>query len=262
MSKPKLGIDIDEVLRAKWLAFDRYYVDEFGEENEDGERNVTEPFDTYDFKNHYKFKDTEITEKYVTEEFLEHKDMQNVSPLEYIVNPETGRASVDDFAFNTEKKTMTAEEMFEKFLYEDYMFEIHGSAPKLYMNADVDLNVFLKLFGEFFDVYFYVKSKAVAIRATLFFLSKQVVEIRNIKIVSEDSEVWDTFDWVMTTNPDILKSKPEGKFTVKLTRQYNVDVDADYTANGGVYELNQPAPDDSTKSLFRDFIKDKLKLNK
>ncbi len=198
MSKPKLGIDIDEVLRAKWLSFDRYYVDEFGEKDENDEKNITEPFDTYDLKNHYKFKDTEVVEKYVTDEFLEHEDMKKVSPIEYIVNPETGKASVDDFAFNTEKKFFTAEEMFNKFLYEDYLFEIHAGAPQLYMNADVDLNVFLKLFGEFFDVFFYVTTKTEAIPSTLFFLSKRRLEVRNIKFLKEDNEVWENFDWVIT----------------------------------------------------------------
>lgn len=30
--KLTIGIDIDEVLRAKWIQFDKHYIEEFGEE--------------------------------------------------------------------------------------------------------------------------------------------------------------------------------------------------------------------------------------
>lgn len=259
MSKPKLGIDIDEILRAKWLAFDRYYVDEFGEEG------VTEPFDTYDLKNHYKFVDTEIVEDFLTEEFLENEDLQKISPKEYVVNEDTGKAAVDDFAFKREKKTMTADEMFEKFLYEDYCYLIHGSAPKLYMNADVDLNVFLKLFSEHFDVYLYARTKKPAIPSTLFFLSKMRIEVKNVLFGYSDQEIWDKLDWVMTTNPDMLENKPEGKTTIKLTRLYNVASPADYTCDSGtVFGLtNREADEESVVGVdeFKKFLNNKLNLN-
>ena len=32
MSKVKVGIDINEILRARWLQFDRFYVQEYGED--------------------------------------------------------------------------------------------------------------------------------------------------------------------------------------------------------------------------------------
>jgi hypothetical protein len=259
MSKPKLGIDIDEILRGKWVAFDRYYVEEFGEDG------VKEPFDTYDFRNHYEFKETEIVQEFLTDEFLEDKDLQKVSPKEYVVNPETGRASVDDFAFKEERKIYSADEMFEKFLYEDYMYEIHGSAPKLYMNADVDLNTFIKLFGEHFELYFYVRTKQPAIPSTLFFLSKMRVQVKNIMFVYDDSEVWEKLDWVITTNPAVLDSKPEGKVGIKMLRQYNIESVADYTsANGTMFGLTDPNQGDegvAPVTQFKTFLKDKLNLN-
>lgn len=259
MSKPKLGIDIDEILRAKWLAFDRYYVEEFGEDG------VTEPFDTYNFRNHYSFVETEQVEQFLTEEFLENKDLQKVSPKEYVVDEKTGRASVDDFAFNTERKTLSADEMFEKFLYEDYCYEIHGSAPKLYMNADVDLNVFLKLFGEYFDVFFYTKTKRQAIPSTLFFLSKMRIEVKNIVFGYSYEEIWDKLDWIITTNPDMLENKPEDKVTIKLTRAYNVASDADYTCDMGTLfgMTNQEADENGIVGVteFKKFLNNKLNLN-
>ena len=55
MRKIKVGISIDEILRAKWLQFDRYYVQEFGEDG------VPDNPYVYDFFNNYKFND--IVEK-------------------------------------------------------------------------------------------------------------------------------------------------------------------------------------------------------
>ena len=259
MSKPRLGIDIDEILRAKWMAFDRYYVDEFGEEG------VTEPFDTYDLRNHYKFVDTEETQEFLNDDFLENEAMQKISPKEYLVDEKTGRAAVDNIALRKETKKYTADEMFEKFLYTDYCYDIHGSAPKLYMNADVDLNVFLKLFAEHFDVYLYVKTKRPAIPSTLFFLSKMRIEIKNILFAYDDQEVWDKVDWIITTNPDMLDNKPEGKTTIKLTRLYNVASSADYTVDQGtIFGLtNQEADEDGLVGVteFKKFLNNKLNLN-
>lgn len=247
MKKIKLGIDIDEILRAKWLAFDRYYADEFGEDG------ITEPFNTYELMNHYEFKETEIVEQIVTDEFLTHEGLAKLSPKEYVVDNETGRAPVDDFAFNTEKKVLSPQEMFDKFLYEDFCYEIHGSAPKLYLNADVDLNVFMKRYAEYFDFIFFAKTRKEAISATLFFLSKMRVEVKNILFVYDNKELFENVDWILTTDPTIINEKPEGKVVIKLERPYNEDSKADYSAFG-VSTLNEAITEESPNE-FLEFVK-------
>lgn len=251
MKKRKLGIDIDEILRAKWLAFDRYYADEF---SEDG---IKEPFDTYDLMNHYEFKDTEEVTQFVTDEFLTNEGLKKLSPIEYVVDEETGKAPVDDFAFKSEKKTFTALEMFEKFLYEDFLFEIHGSAPKLYLNADVDLNVFMKRYAEYFDFVYFSKVRKEAIPATLFFLSKMRVEVKNISFVYDNQEIWSQFDWILTTDPTIMLDKPKDKFVVKMERLYNIETPADYSAFG-VSTLNEEITDEKPNE-FLEFVKNNTK---
>ena len=54
MKKIKVGIDVNEILRARWLKFDRSYVLEFGEDS------VPEdiPY-VYDFFKGYPWEDTE-----------------------------------------------------------------------------------------------------------------------------------------------------------------------------------------------------------
>jgi hypothetical protein len=252
MKKLKLGIDIDEVLRAKWLAFDRYYADEFGEEG------IKEPFDTYELMNHYEFKETDEVAQLLDENFLEDEDAAKISPIQYVVDEETGVAPIDQFALIKETTKYTPEEMFNKFLYEDYMFEIHGSAPKLYMNADVDLNVFLKRYTEYFDFVFFAKTKQVAIPATLFFLSKQRIECKNISFVYNNQELFDQVDWVLTTDPTFVNEKPNDKVVVILERPYNKNVSADYKAFG-VTTLNEEITKE-TPNQFLEFVKNKLNI--
>ena len=254
MEKLKLGIDIDEILRAKWLAFDRYYADEFGE------NGITEPFNTYELTNHYEFVETEEVTQVVTEEFLEHEGLSKLSPKEYVVDQETGKAPVDDFAFNTEKKILSPQEVFDKFLYEDYLFEIHGSAPKLYINADVDVNVFLKRYSEYFDFVFFAKTRISAIPATLFFLSKMRLEVKNISFVESNEEIWNKVDWIVTTDPTIPTEKPSDKVCVMLDRLYNKETDADFKAFG-VSSLNEPDTEEK-KNEFLEFVKNKINITK
>jgi hypothetical protein len=251
MSKPKLGIDIDEVLRAKWLAFDKYYADD----EQYGEDKIKAPFDTYNLMNHYEFVDTEIEEQEVMEDFLNDEKMAKLSPKEYVVDPATGKAPVDDFIFKTTTKKFTAQEMFDKFLYEDYCYEIHGSAPKLYMNADVDLNVFLKRYKDYFDFVFFCKTRREAIPSTLFFLSKMRIECKNIVFVYNNDEIWDQVDWIVTTDPT-FEERPDGKKIVILDRLYNQDIQPDYRARG-IHVLNQEITAE-TPNEFLEYVKNNI----
>lgn len=250
MGKVKLGIDIDEILRAKWLAFDRYYADEFGEDG------IKEPFDTYDLMNHYEFVETEQVDQLLRDDFLEDEKLQKMSPTEYVVDPETGKSAMDDAAFKIEKKILSPQEVFDKFLYEDFNFEIHGSAPKLYMNADVDLGVFMKRYNEYFDFILFAKTKSISIPATLFFLSKMKVECKNIAFVYNNQEIFDQVDWVLTTDPSIADEKPDGKVVVLLERLYNEKTQSDYKAFG-VSTLNEEITE-TNPNPFLEFVKNKI----
>ena len=252
MKKVKLGIDIDEVLRAKWLAFDRYYADEFGEEG------IKEPFDTYDLKNHYEFLEKVEETQYLKDEFLNNENLSKMSPIEYVVDEKTGKSPMDDLAFKTETKILSPDQVFDKFLYEDFMFEIHGSAPKLYMNADVDLNVFMKRYAEYFDFVFLAKTRVEAIPATLFFLSKMRIECKNISFVYNNEELFNQVDWVITTDPTIANEKPNDKIVILLERLYNKETVSDYTAYG-ISTLNEEITE-ANPNMFLEFVKDKIKI--
>lgn len=218
MAKKVLAIDIDEVIRSKWLQFDRFYAQEFGEEG------IKMPFDTYDYKNHYEFKDKTEEINYLNDELPE-----DISPTEYMLD-ENGNAAVDHMAFRKKEETMTAEQMFNKFLYEDFLVEIFGSAPPLYRGLDLDLKEFTQTFEPYLDFAIFSKEQNPSISPTLFFLSKLRPTIRNYFFPLTNEEIWAKADIVITTDPSIIDSAPEDKTIIKLRRPHNDNNLPDLTA--------------------------------
>jgi hypothetical protein len=216
MNKPIIGIDINEIIRGRWQKFDQCYVSEFGMDG------VIEPFDTFDFRNHYKFEDVVQTTNFLNEELPEE-----VSPLEYVVDPKTGEAPVDAFAFRPETESISADAAYKKFLYEDYVFEIFGAAPLLYKNVDVDFERFFKKYKDTFDIRIISKENPLSISSTLFFLSKSRSRYMGYHFFEDNDTIWSMMDCILTTDPELVKSKPENKKVIKFSRQWNEQVTGD-----------------------------------
>ena len=216
--KIKIGIDINEILRSLWLKFDYMYYKEFGDH--DDENNEIEGKYTYDFFKDYKWEDIEEEVSYLREDAPE-----DINPLDYKVDPKTGEAPADFLLFKKEKEKLTAKDVYNRFLYEDYLFEIFGAAPLMYRNADVDINQFLNKYINYVDFTILSKETELSIPPTLFFLSKNMMRFRNIHFVKDVNEYWKYIDILITTDPNILNNGevPDGKKIIKLNRPYNVD---------------------------------------
>jgi len=218
MGKLKVGIDINEVLRARWAAFDRFYLEEFGEENMPEE---AVPY-IYDFWKKYSWKDTveEVKEMREPEETPD-----TINPIDYQVD-ENGEAPADFMLFKpAEKVTLTAREVYNRFMYEDYLFEIHGAAPKLYPQLDLDVNNFLQKYEDTVDFTVISIENRFSIPPTLFFLSKISSRFRDYKFLDNSVDMWKHVDVLITTDPEIIKlGAPWGKKLIKLKRPYNVDL--------------------------------------
>jgi len=214
--KIKIGIDIDEVLRAKWLQFDRFYVQEFGEEN------VPEEPYVFDFFNEYKWEDTveEIKEMREPEDTPEE-----INPIDYQLD-ENGEAPADFMLYKpTEKIELTAKEVYNRFMYEDFLFEIHGAAPKMYSQLDLDVNKFLEKYEKRLNYTVMSVENKFSIPPTLFFLSKISCRFKNYKFLNKATDMWKEVDVLITTNPEILKlGAPWGKKIIKLKRPYNENI--------------------------------------
>lgn len=216
MSKRKLtiGIDINEILRAKWVQFDKFYVAEFGEEGVPKENEYC-----YDYFNTYKFEDTVEVEK----ELKEPEDMpENINPIDYQVE-NNGDALADAFLFKTPKIIeLNSKEVYNRFMYQDYCFEIHGSAPTMYKNMVVDVNNFFMKYKDTVNFKLLSVENYFSIPSTLFFLSKMTSRFKNISFVENPLDMWNEVDVLITTDPKILKlGAPWGKKLIKINRPYN-----------------------------------------
>lgn len=214
INKKNVGIDIDEILRAKWLQFDKYYVEEFGLDGVPKEQEYV-----YDFFNNYKFNDVEE----IIKELKEPEDIpENISPLEYQLN-DKNEAPADFLLFKKENKIkLTSKEVYNRFMYEDYLFEIHGSAPMMYRNMDVDVNKFYDKYCDTVNFTLFSVENRFSIPPTLFFLSKIKSRFENIRFVKKSIEMWNNIDILITTDPEILKLEtPWFKKLIKVKRPYN-----------------------------------------
>jgi hypothetical protein len=220
MSKLRVGIDINEILRARWLQFDRFYAQEFGEDGIPKEQ----PY-VYDFFKHYVFKDTVE----IIKEMCEPEDTpENISPIDYQVDEKTGEAPADFLLFKKEEKvTITAREVYNRFMYQDYLFEIHGAAPMMYKNMDVQVNKFYEKYSNSAKFTLLSVENKFSIPPTLFFLSKTSCRFNNIHFVNKSLDMWEDIDVLITTDPEILKiGNPWGKKLIKLKRPYNENIAA------------------------------------
>jgi len=220
MSKKKIGIEVDEIFRAKWLQFDRFYAQEYGEDSLP-EEEVPYVFDL--FKD-YLWKDTVETIK----EMREPEDTpEDINPLDYQLD-ENGEAPADFMLFKSEEKNMlSAKEVFNRFMYEDYLFEINGAAPIMYKGMDLHVNNFLQKYEKTVDFTVMSVENRFSIPPTLFFLSKMSCRFKNYKFLENALDMWKDVDILITTNPEILKlGTPWGKKLIKLSRPYNKDIKA------------------------------------
>lgn len=213
--KIKVGIDINEVLRHKWLQFDRFYVTEFGEDG------VPENPYVYDYFNEYKFSDTIEIER----ELKDEKDIPDINPI-YYKQDENGESQADAFLFKLpEEVKLTAKDVYNRFMYIDYCFEIHGSAPFMYKNMDVDFNKFILKYDNNVEFILFSVENNFSIKPTQFFLSKVNTTVRNIKFVDNSIDMWKDCDVLITTDPKLIKlGNPWFKKLIKLNRPYNMNI--------------------------------------
>lgn len=214
MKKIRVAVDIDEVLRAKWVQFDRYYAQEFGEEGIPEQPYVFDYFENYEF----------LPVNRVVNVLNEPEDCPDISAIDYVAD-ENGVAPADMFLFTKEKEVLTAKEVFNRFMYEDFCFEIFGTAPLMYRGLDFHFNQFHKKFNDRIELVVVSKENVHSIPSTFSFLSKMLCRASNVKFVEESKDKWKDVDVLITSDPCILNSsKPAFKKLIKIIRPFNVDI--------------------------------------
>jgi len=121
-------------------------------------------------------------------------------------------------------------EELNKFLYFDSSLEIFGHANELHTNIVTHLNQFHNdMEDEGHTVIIISKELANSKPSTLFFLSKTSCKINTIKFVRKSEDKWNHVDIMITTDPDVLDSKPTDKKSIKIETEYNKNCQSDFT---------------------------------
>lgn len=119
-------------------------------------------------------------------------------------------------------------EEYNKFIQDYYAFELNATAPCFPKAMDVVNRIqYMCEEKNMFDIYIISPGKEQSVSATLHFLTKNVCRIKNISFREYTKELWNDFDVLITDCPEILDNKPEGKFSVKINQDYNINCKSD-----------------------------------
>ena len=156
-----------------------------------------------------------------TEEWVENKDNET---FEYGLNlPVTSMNLIEHFKFKEQ------EDLYN-FFYVDFPMQIFGHSPSVSANT---FNILNDLYIDLRD-----DNKVTVISdeigkskpATLFFLSKYGCLIENISFYSKVTieDIYNEFDIIITSNPDLLSIDSDNKTIIKVKTSYNSEYQSDY----------------------------------
>lgn len=217
MKKKKvIGIDLNEVVRAHWYNFEEFYKKYMKEHDE--EAVITKPFDSYDFLKHFSFPQREEIVKYLK------KDVPDSIPaVDYVVDKD-GKSKADPLLFDAVKETLTPEKRLEKFMYEDYLWELFGNCGKIYDGVIRDIHKLYDTHRDDFDFVIVSIEQHRSIMPTMFFLSKVGIQLPHYFFGGKPETIWSKVDILITANPALIKSKPKGKHVVHVVREFNENI--------------------------------------
>jgi hypothetical protein len=164
----------------------------------------------------------QVYQKFMIDDFILE---ENEEKFDYELNlPVTSMNIIDHFKFRN------SDDLYD-FFYVDFPMQIFGHAPSVSANTFTVLNeIYLQLRDEH-ELFVISDEIQKSKPATLFFISKYGCLIENYMFYSKISfnKIWETYDIVVTSNPEILDSKPSNKKTVKFLTTYNELSQSDYT---------------------------------
>ena len=129
-----------------------------------------------------------------------------------------------------------SKQSYYNFVYNDFAFELYGKCGLCTKNISSELNDWTEKTlkemdtDEDIEVMFVSPFEyGLSIGNTYFFISKIGSKIREVYMPIDSATIWDKCDVLITANPKLLESKPEGKISIKIKADYNEETEADYT---------------------------------
>ena len=147
---------------------------------------------------------------------------------------------------------------YHNFVYNDYAFELFGKCGVCTRNLEAELNDWTEKTlkdidtEEPIDVLFVSPMEyGLSIGNTYFFLSKLGTKVRETYFPIDSVTIWDKCDVLITANPNLLESKPDGKISIKIKAEYNKDSVSDYTYKDlSTFLINEK----NTEKLLNGFV--------
>lgn len=197
----RIAIDLNGVIRDTFLKSEQIYTKYFLEESSN------------EINSYYDSEKEEWVSKLEGDEF------------QYELNlPVTSMNLIEHFKFKT------PEDLYD-FFYLDFPMQIFGHAPSISGNTFNVLNDFYIDFRDENEITIISDEIGKSKPATLFFLSKYGCLIENIKFYSKVTidKLYDNFDIIVTSNPDLLSLDSKDKKIIKVETSYNINEKSDFT---------------------------------
>lgn len=213
MSKKIIGVSIDGVLRDMHSQFDKWYRKAYIKNDS-----------IVQMDNNFNYVPTNETEE--EGNFISNR----IDDL--ITLPIDSYDLMNHYRFESKEE-------YEKFLYQDYVFQIFGAANEFHRSMDY-INL-IQDFGQknnLFDIVLLSTGKDKEISSTYHFLAKHVCKISNIKFVNDNQDKWNHCDILVDDCPAVFEDKPEGKISIKINHEYNSWSQCDYSFNSVVDMYN------------------------
>ena len=129
-----------------------------------------------------------------------------------------------------------SKQSYYNFVYNDFAFELYGKCGFCTKNIVSELNDWTEKTIKELDVDEDIEVMFVSpfeyglsIGNTYYFISKMGTKVREVYLPTDSTTIWDKCDVLITANPKLLASKPEGKVSIKIKADYNGESEADYT---------------------------------
>lgn len=199
----KIGIDLNGVVRDIFTKTEQVYTKFYLEETEDD--TVSE------------FNDE-------TNEWVEKSDEDK---FKYELNlPITSMNLIEHFKFEKQ------EDLYN-FFYVDFPMQIFGHSPSISANTFNILNDLYIDLRDNNDITIISDEIGKSKPATLFFLSKYGCLVENIKFYSKVTieKIFNEFDIIVTSNPDLLSIDNDNKIIIKVETSYNKNFNSSYVIN-------------------------------
>ncbi len=227
-----LGIAIDGVIRDFNSQFHKTYVKTFIHNDSLVKANIPSHADARNKglgENDFTALEDDEVDKAVQYEIMKKKESELISL------PVNSDDLLNHYRFNEQKldfietadgkeedMIVTPREALNRFIYDDYPFQIFGMAPE-YDGANEMVNR-IQGYGkqkEFFNTVLITTAQKQAIPATFNFLGRWHSRAKNIVFVDREEDKWNHCDVLIDANPRAIQSVPNDKFIVRILRDWN-----------------------------------------